>query len=73
MQYLKELPSGNRVPVSRDQHMQDKFDKDYHQIIATSGLVIYKLAKRMGMSKAPPHYKYGGRGRGSPGSAWNGA
>lgn len=73
MQYLKELPSGNRVPVSQEQFMLDKFDPSYHQIIATSGLIIYKLAKRMSVSKVARPLRYGGRGRGGPCMAWNGA
>ena len=61
MQYLKEMPNGNRVSVSADEWAIDRFDKGYVQIIATMGLLIYRLAG-MKTRMAEPHLKYGGRG-----------
>lgn len=61
MQYLKEMPNGQRVSVDHYQWMKDSFDKAYVQIIATSGLTIYRVAG-VGSRVAEPRYKYGGRG-----------
>lgn len=69
MQYLKEMPNGNRVPVTPNQWLIDKYEPRYHQIIATMGLTIYKVARVMG-GKAPKPLRYGGRGRADV--AWNG-
>lgn len=71
MQYLKEMPNGNRIPVDLNTYLVDKRHPKFHQIIAAGELIIYKLA-------LPNPYrevkvKYGGRGRGGPGTVWNGA
>jgi len=72
MQYLKEMPNGNRKQVDQEQFLVDKHNPDYCQIIATSALVIYKLARRA-TGHVPKPLRYGGRGRGGPGTVWNGA
>lgn len=70
MQYLREMPSGNRVPVSFETFMVDEQDKHYMQIVATSGLLIYRLSK-VTNAPAPKPLKWGGRGQ--AGMVWNGA
>ena len=70
MQYVKELPNGNRVQVKQDQFLVDRHLKGYTQIVATTALVIYCIGK---VAKAPKRLRYGGRMRGGAGSVWNGA
>jgi len=60
MQYLKEMPNGNRVSVSADEWAIDRFDKGYTQIIATMGLLIYRIAG-MKTRTIEPRLKFGGR------------
>lgn len=72
MQYLKEMPCGNRKQVSQDQFLTDKYNPSFMQIIATSALVVYKLHSQATAHVSKP-LRYGGRGRAGHGSVWNGA
>lgn len=68
MQYLKEMPCGNRKRVSQSTWMLDRYMSGYTQIIATSALTIYKMGDTASVSRP---LKYGGRAQ--PGYHWNGA
>lgn len=60
MQFLKEMPSGNRAPVTAMQHMTDRYHKDYVPIIKTANLTIYRIGGR-GSRPMERNYRYGGR------------
>lgn len=60
MQYYKELPNGNRVSVSEAEWLIDKHDKAYNQIIAAGTVLVYRLARCLGVTTEKP-LQYGGR------------
>ncbi len=70
MQYLKQMPNGNRVTVNKDVYDVDKHHPKYNQIIATIGLTIYSVARAMS-GPVPRALRYGGQ-RPRMGNAWNG-
>lgn len=72
MQYLKEDVNGNRVPVTAETHMVDSQDKNYHQVLATCGVVVYKMSYARGAQGGERPQHYGGRNRAS-GMPWSGA
>jgi hypothetical protein len=45
MIYMKQLPNGNRIEVSAEQHAVDFHHPCYLEVIASSGLKVYKINK----------------------------
>lgn len=68
MQYVKELPNGNRVQVNKDVYLVDKYDKSFVQVIATSTVLVYRMTKQAYKMLHVP--KYAGQQR--SGLVWNG-
>lgn len=71
MQYLKQLPNGNRVSVDEATHNIDSYNKYYLPIINTMGLTIYRCHKGDNSPKVDKPLRYGGRNRGGD-RVWHG-
>ena len=71
MQYLKELPNGNRVSVDHFKYGIDRHHPKFVQIIATGTIIVYKLAIAQKVANAVVALKYGGQ-RPRMGNVWNG-
>lgn len=59
MQRLKEKANGDRVTVTKEQHLVDKCHPEYYQIAATKTVIIYRTA--LSTTFSPQAGRYGGR------------
>lgn len=65
IQYMKQLPCGNRVPSNEEEHMKSVFLDTCRYIIRTKTFVVFSdvaLGVVPSRMKREPNYKYGGRG-----------
>ncbi len=64
MQYLKQLPNGDRISVTEHEYVMDKFVGDVTYIIRTSFMIVYSDTPKgvvpKGLGKPQPKLRYAG-------------